>query len=49
MRSKELDAVTDLFGFRERISNFSLDLRVIRLSEFFGPRRKEVLRSEGYA
>ena len=34
---------------RERESHFSLDLRVIRPSEFFGARRKVVLRDEGNA
>ena len=38
-----------IFIFRERISNFSLDLRAIRPSEFFGARRKVALRSEAYA
>ena len=35
--------------FRERVSHFSLDLRAIRPSEFFGTRRKVVLRIEAYA
>ena len=35
------------FYFRERRTFFSLDLRAIGLSEFFGARRKVVLRSEG--
>ena len=35
--------------FRERVSSFSLDLQEIRPSEFFGARRKAVLRSEGNA
>ena len=34
--------------FRE-VSNFSLDLRHIRPSAVFGPRRKNVLRGAGYA
>ena len=41
--------IAELFGFRERISNFSLDLQEIRLSEFFEPRRKAVLRGKAYA
>ena len=36
-------------GFSERVSNFSLGLRAIRLSEFFGARRKVVLRGEDNA
>ena len=36
-------------GFREKVSDFSLDLRQIRPSAVFGPRRKEVLRGAGYA
>ena len=35
--------------FRERVSDFSLRSRAIRPSDFFGPRRKVVLRSEGFA
>ena len=42
-------AVADLFGFRERISNFSLDFWEIRPSEVFGARRKAALRGEAYA
>ena len=34
--------------FSERVSSFSLDLRAIRSSEFFGARRKAVLRREAY-
>ena len=34
--------------FRERESHFSLELWPIGPSDFFGPRRKAVLRSEGY-
>ena len=37
------------FCFRERRCNFSLGLRAIRPSEFFGARRKAVLRGEGNA
>ena len=35
--------------FRERGSDFSLRSRAIGSSDFFGPRRKVVLRSEGFA
>ena len=35
--------------FRERGSDFSLRSRAIRPSDFFGPRRKVVLRCESYA
>ena len=34
--------------FRERESTFSLRSRLIRPSDFFGARRKVVLRSEGF-
>ena len=34
--------------FSERVSSFSLSLRAIRPSEFFGARRKVVLRGEAY-
>ena len=33
----------------ERVSDFSLDLWLIRPSDFFGLRRKAVLHSEGFA
>ena len=36
-------------GFRERRSFFSLEIRAIRPSAVFGPRRKNVLREAGYA
>ena len=35
--------------FSERESNFSLEIRAIRSSAVFGPRRKDVLRRAGYA
>ena len=38
-----------VFEFRERMCAFSLDSRAIRPSEFFGTRRKVVLRGEAYA
>ena len=37
------------FEFRERIPDFSLKYLAIRPSEFFGTRRKAVLRGEAYA
>ena len=36
-------------GFRERRSSFSLEIRAIRPSAVFGPRKKNVLRGAGYA
>ena len=36
-------------GFREKVSDFSLDLRQIRLSAVFETRRRTVLRGEGFA
>ena len=36
-------------GFSERVSDFSLRSRAIGPSDFVGPRRKMVLRSEGFA
>ena len=36
-------------GFRESVSDFSLDLQQIRLSAVFGIRRKATLRGEGFA
>ena len=38
-----------IFDFLERESHFSLDYRAIGPSEFFGARRKVVLRGEAYA
>ena len=35
--------------FSERVRDFSLDFWLIRPSEFFGTRRKVVLRSGGFA
>ena len=43
------DTESGIFGFRERISNFSLDSLEIRPSKSFGPRRKAALRREAYA
>ena len=45
----ENDAVAVFGVFRERASHFSLDLWLIRLSEFFEARRKVALRNEAYA
>ena len=36
-------------NFRERVCNFSLGFRTIGPSDFFGPRSKVVLHSEGFA
>ena len=49
VKGKKRDVVTMDFWFLERVSNFSLGLRTIRPSEFFGARRKTVLRGEGNA
>ena len=38
-----------VFDFRERVCNLSLRSRAIQPSDFFGPRSKAVLRSEGFA
>ena len=35
--------------FRERVSDFSLEMRTIRPSAVFGTRRKNALRGEGFA
>ena len=37
------------FGFRERVCNFSLDLREIRPTAVFGTRRRTTLSREGFA
>ena len=36
-------------GFREKVSDFSLDLRQIRPSAIFGTRKRTALRGEGFA
>ena len=36
-------------GFREKVSDFSLDLRQIRPSAVFEKRRRTVLRGKGFA
>ena len=47
-REQKHVAVSEGFDiFRERRCHFSLRSRAIGPSEFFGPRRKAVLRSEG--
>ena len=46
---KKWDAVAELFGFRERTSDFSLNFRQIRPSKYFGPKRKAALHGEAYA
>ena len=38
-----------VFKFSERASDFSLRSQAIGPSDFFGPRSKAVLRSEGFA
>ena len=43
------DAVGDFVCFRERVSNFSLEIRAIQPSVVFGTRRKTALRREGFA
>ena len=39
----------EILIFKERVSDFSLRSRAIGPSDFFGPRRKVVLRGEGNA
>ena len=46
---KRKDAVGDFICFRERVSNFFLEIRAIRPSAVFGTRRKAALRREGFA
>ena len=38
-----------VFKFSERVSDFSLRSRTIEPSDFFGPRSKAILRSEGFS
>ena len=45
---KEKDAVGDFVCFRERVSNFSLEIHAIRSSTVFETRRKAALRREGF-
>ena len=45
---RELQSLGFLFS-SERVSDFSLRSRAIGPSNFFGPRSKAVLRSEGFA
>ena len=49
MEERGKDAVGDFVCFRERVSNFSLEICAIRSSTVFGTRRKAVLRGEGFA
>ena len=50
MRERENGCSSLGFSYsRERVCAFSLRLRAIRPSQFFGTRRKVVLRSEAYA
>ena len=50
VQERKIDAVSLGFViFRERESTFSLGFQPIGPSDFFGPRSKVVLRSEGYA
>ena len=43
-----MQEVADLFS-RERVSDFSLEIRTIRPLAGFGTRRRTALRGEGYA
>ena len=45
---EDLQRKLGYFGFRERVCNFSLDLREIRPSAVFGTRRRTALRGEGF-
>ena len=45
---KQIDPVAENGGFREKVSDFSLDLRQIRPSAVFGSRRRTALRGEGF-
>ena len=53
MKSREEDAVggkkTKMVVFRERVSDFSLEIRTIRPSAVFETRRNNVLHGVGYA
>ena len=48
-RGMQWGAGNGVFDFLERESHFSLDLRAIRPSKSFEPRRKAALRGEAYA
>ena len=48
-REEDLQRKLGYFSFRERVCNFSLDLREIRLSAVFGTIRRTALRGEGFA
>ena len=45
----EKEPVANFFCFRERMTSFSLEIRVIRPSEFVGTRSKATLLGEGFA
>ena len=45
----ERDPVAENGGFREKVSDFSLDLRQIRPSAVFETRRRTALRGEDFA
>ena len=47
--NKKIDPVAENGGFREKVSDFSLDLRQIRSSAVFGTRRRTALCGEGFA
>ena len=47
-RAKRVEVSLGFVIFRERESTFSLGFRPIGLSDFFGPRSKVVLHSEGF-
>ena len=49
MRERETFTVSLVFDSNERVSDFSLRSRAIGPSDFFGARRKVVLRGEGNA
>ena len=49
MKKEILDSGLPDFEFEKRILDFSLKYRAIRPLEFFGTRRKAVLRGEAYA
>ena len=50
MKEEErIDSELRFWVFRVRVSDFSLGFWAIRQSEFFGPRSKAVLCSEGFA
>ena len=46
---KKIDPVAENGGFREKVSDFSLDLRQIRPLAVFGTRKRTALRGAGFA